>query len=72
MCIRDSLRIDHQPIQDLSWPAMEMNFTLTARLSELWDEDIFKVDDHIKFELKKVGMEYRIDSLSLLHQHGEH
>ena len=66
------LRIDHQPIQDLSWPAMEMNFTLTARLSELWDEDIFKVDDHIKFELKKVGMEYRIDSLSLLHQHGEH
>ena len=66
------IRIDHQPIAELAWPSMEMNFTLTAKLKETLPEEMIHVHDHIQFEMKKVDMKYHIDSVSVIHQHGGH
>ena len=55
------LRINHEPIEALGWPQMEMEFKVNKDHSV----DSFKLQpgEHITFTLIKVGDRYEISSI---------
>lgn len=65
------LKIDHQPIEVLNWPRMEMKFSTLKDNSEI-DFDALNVGDHIEFELKKINGKYLITSATLMNQEAGH
>jgi Cu(I)/Ag(I) efflux system membrane fusion protein len=58
------LNLEHDPIPDLGWPSMQMDFTVVDGVSL----DGLSVGQGIDFELEKQGDNYRI---SRIHQLGE-
>jgi membrane fusion protein, copper/silver efflux system len=57
------LTVDHAPIEELGWPAMEMDFTLTETAA--WPE--VEVGDEIHFSLvRDAGGDYRIDVIHVM------
>lgn len=65
------LTIDHQPIEVLDWPRMEMKFS-TDEENAMFDFDALKIGDHIEFELKKINGKYLITKTTLMNQEGGH
>lgn len=63
------LKIDHQPIDVLDWPRMEMKFSTDKDNAQI-DFDALKTGDHIQFEMKKLDGEYLITTVILMNQEG--
>ena len=64
------LKIDHQPIEVLNWPRMEMKFSTLKDNSEI-DFDALNVGDHIEFKMQKVDGKYLIIEVSSMVHEGE-
>ena len=63
------LKIDHQPIEVLDWPRMEMKFSADKDNTKI-DFNALNIGDHIQFEMKKINDKYLITSVSLMNQEG--
>lgn len=61
------LNIQHEPIEDLGWPAMTMDFTVAE------DVDIseFSDNDHVMFQLEAHEERYQITSIHKMDAEGE-
>ena len=65
------LKIDHQPIEILNWPRMEMRFA-TQGVDAQIDFDALNVGDHIEFKLQKVEGKYLVIEVSkMIHEGGQ-
>lgn len=57
------LTVDHAPVEELGWPAMEMDFTLTETAE--WPD--VEVGDEVHFSLvRDAGGDYRIDVVHVM------
>tara|TARA_R110002049_G_C9178700_1_gene563523 strand:- start:39217 stop:40686 length:1470 start_codon:yes stop_codon:yes gene_type:complete len=63
------LKIDHQPIEVLDWPRMEMKFS-TEKDNAKIDFNALSIGDHIQFEMKKIDGKYLITTVTLMNQEG--
>jgi len=61
----NTLKIDHQPIEILDWPRMEMKFSVDKENSNL-DFNLLNVGDHIEFNMMKINGEYVIVDVSVI------
>jgi len=61
----NTLKIDHQPIEILDWPRMEMKFSIDKENSNL-DFNLLNVGDHIEFNMMKINGEYVIVDVSVI------
>ncbi len=65
------LKIDHQPIEVLNWPRMEMKFSTYDENAQI-DFDVLNVGDHVEFKLQKVDGKYLIIEVSsMVHEGGQ-
>ena len=65
------LKIDHQPIEVLNWPRMEMKFSTQSENAQI-DFDALNVGDHIEFKMQKVDGKYLIIEVSsMVHERGQ-
>ena len=65
------LKIDHQPIEVLNWPRMEMKFSTYDENAPI-DFDALNVGDHVEFKMQKVDGKYLIIEVSsMVHEGGQ-
>jgi Cu(I)/Ag(I) efflux system membrane fusion protein len=65
------LKIDHQPIEILNWPRMEMRFATQGEDAQI-DFDALNVGDHIEFKLQNVEGKYLVIEVSkMIHEGGQ-
>ena len=64
------LKIDHQPIEVLDWPRMEMKFSTLKDHSKI-NFDALNVGDHIEFKMQKIDGKYLIIEVSSMVHEGE-
>ena len=63
------LKIDHQPIEVLNWPRMEMKFSTNHENAQI-DFDALNIGDHIEFKMQKVDGKYLIIEVSSMVREG--
>jgi Cu(I)/Ag(I) efflux system membrane fusion protein len=63
------LKIDHQPIEVLDWPRMEMKLSIDEDSKKI-DFNALQIGDHIQFEMKKINGKYLITTVILMNKKG--